>query len=136
MSEARRKVDSAFGRYRPNATIVVDADDDISAADLVRVELPEPRWAVAGVLPEGVVLLVGKSKLGKSWLALDAAIAIAEGGIVWGAIEVEQGDGVAHLIDGVGFALIAAEGSEVVHDPMGVEKSAAAGAIVADHPTT
>jgi len=90
--EARAKVDSAYGRYLPNATITVSTDDEISAADLVRINLPEPRWAIPGVWPEGVVLLVGKSKLGKSWLAMDGALAIAEGGIAWGAIEVEQGD--------------------------------------------
>lgn len=66
--------------------------EEFSAADLINMELAEPRWAVPGILPEGVALLVGKSKLGKSWLALDAAIAIAEGTVAWGAIEVEQGE--------------------------------------------
>lgn len=63
-----------------------------TAAELVAMDLPEPRWSVPGVWPEGVVLLAGKSKLGKSWLVLDASIAIARGGMCWGRYHVEQGD--------------------------------------------
>ncbi len=63
-----------------------------TAAELVAMDLPEPRWSVPGVWPEGVVLLAGKSKLGKSWLVLDASIAIARGGKAWGRYQVEQGD--------------------------------------------
>ena len=55
-------------------------------------ELPEPRWAVPGILPEGVVLLAGKSKLGKSWLALDLAIAVTTGRQAWANRQVEEGD--------------------------------------------
>ena len=61
-------------------------------AELQHKVLPEPRWAVPGIFPEGVVLLVGKSKLGKSWFALDVALAIAAGAKAWGEIQVEQGE--------------------------------------------
>lgn len=61
-------------------------------AELQRKVLPEPRWAVPGVFPEGVVLLVGKSKLGKSWFALDVALAVSTGAKAWGQIQVEQGE--------------------------------------------
>lgn len=66
--------------------------DEFEAVDLINERLAEPRWAVPGILPEGVALLAGKSKLGKSWLALDVALAIAEGGMAWNAVAVEQGD--------------------------------------------
>ena len=36
------------------------------------------------ILPEGLTLLAGKPKRGKSWLALDIALAIASGGTVLG----------------------------------------------------
>jgi RecA-family ATPase len=39
---------------------------------------------VPGVLPEGLTILAGKPKLGKSWLALDMALAVAAGGDVLG----------------------------------------------------
>src|ERR1051326_2170606 len=47
---------------------------------LLSSKLPEPQWAVPGFLPEGVTLLAGKPKMGKSWLALDLALAVAQGG--------------------------------------------------------
>src|SRR5689334_10757709 len=56
--------------------------EEFSAADLLAADLPEPRWAVEGVLPEGLNLLAGKPKLGKSWLALNIGIAVATGGTV------------------------------------------------------
>jgi hypothetical protein len=42
-------------------------------------ELPEPRWAVEELLPEGLCILAGPPKLGKSWLALQIALAVAGG---------------------------------------------------------
>lgn len=64
----------------------------IKASDLMKATLPEHRWAVRGVLPEGLALLVGRPKIGKSWLALNLAIAIASGGRALGQIQVESGD--------------------------------------------
>jgi RecA-family ATPase len=64
--------------------------------ELLAKKLPTVRWAVPGMLPEGLILLAGKPKQGKSWLALDLAFAIAAGGAVLGKIPVEQG-GVLYL---------------------------------------
>lgn len=52
----------------------------------------ELRWAVPGLLPEGLCVLGGKMKIGKSWLALAAANAIASGGRVLGKIQPKEGD--------------------------------------------
>lgn len=51
----------------------------------------EPRWAVPELVPEGLTLLAGKPKCGKSWLVLDLALAIAAGGHALGNIRCEQG---------------------------------------------
>lgn len=64
----------------------------ISAADLMGMDFGEVRWAVPRILPEGVTLLGGKPKMGKSWMALDVGIAIASGGYVFGKIPVDAGD--------------------------------------------
>jgi hypothetical protein len=64
----------------------------ISAAFLLGLELPEARWAVPGVLPEGVTILAGKPKIGKSWLALGLGIAVGSGGRALGQIAVEPGE--------------------------------------------
>jgi predicted transcriptional regulator len=58
---------------------------------LLAKDLPAVRWAIPGIVPEGVILLAGKPKLGKSWLALSLAFAIAAGGIAMGEIPVIQG---------------------------------------------
>lgn len=63
-----------------------------TAEDLMARELPPVRWAVPGILPEGLALLAGKPKLGKSWLALGLAIAKAAGGFALGKVRVDRGD--------------------------------------------
>lgn len=63
-----------------------------SAADLQRQTFPPPRWAVPDLLAEGVNVLAGPPKLGKSWFALGVGIAVAGGGRALDAIDVEQGD--------------------------------------------
>ena len=64
----------------------------LTAAELLGLELPPIRWSVQGLLPEGVTLLAGKPKLGKSWMALGIAIAISTGGVALGTRPVEEGD--------------------------------------------
>ena len=44
-----------------------------------------------GILPEGLAVLAGKPKLGKSWLALQLALAVASGGSALGIGEIVQG---------------------------------------------
>jgi AAA domain len=66
--------------------------ETVTAADLMASELPPVRWVVRGVLPEGVTLLAGKPKLGKSWLALGLCVAVAAGGVALGTRQVELGD--------------------------------------------
>ncbi|MBY5841427.1 AAA family ATPase [Rhizobium leguminosarum] len=48
-----------------------------SAASLRDREFPDVSFIVDGVFPEGVTILAGKPKIGKSWLALDIALAVA-----------------------------------------------------------
>ncbi len=59
--------------------------------DLLDSPLPELKWAIPGILPAGLTLLAGKPKMGKSWLALGLALAIACGGIALGKLPVEHG---------------------------------------------
>ena len=63
----------------------------VTAAELLGVDFPEVSWAVPGIVPEGVSLLAGKPKLGKSWMALGWCVAVAAGGFALGTVEVEEG---------------------------------------------
>ena len=54
---------------------------------------PEPtRWVVPKILPEGLIVLSGKQKIGKSWLGLALGLGVACGGIVLGSLKVKRGD--------------------------------------------
>lgn len=52
----------------------------ISGAELMAMEFPEPLWAVENILPAGLAILAGPPKKGKSWFALELAMAVCSGG--------------------------------------------------------
>jgi hypothetical protein len=60
--------------------------------DLMAKTFPAIKWVVPGYLSEGFLVLAGRQKLGKTWLAIDMALAVATGGAAIGSIMCEQGD--------------------------------------------
>lgn len=62
-----------------------------TADQLMATDFPEPTWAVPSLIPEGVTLLVGAPKVGKSWAALSLALSIASGGKALGSVSLEPG---------------------------------------------
>jgi hypothetical protein len=54
-------------------------DNLFTASDLRTLQFDPVRYMLPGFIPEGVTLLVGKPKIGKSWLALDLCLASADG---------------------------------------------------------
>lgn len=64
----------------------------VSAADLDRIDFPEVAYVVPGYVSEGLTILAGKPKGGKSWLCLDLAVAVACGGYALGSVKVDEGD--------------------------------------------
>lgn len=72
----------ALSKCRPKDNAALLSDRMFTAAELQSIEFPAIRWIVPGILPEGLTIFAGKPKLGKSWLALDAAIAVAGGASV------------------------------------------------------
>jgi len=53
---------------------------------LDRQTFPALQWAVPGVIPEGMGLLTGPPKAGKSWAVLGVGLAVAAGGCAFGKI--------------------------------------------------
>jgi hypothetical protein len=51
-------------------------------------EFPPLAYAVPGLVPEGLVLMVGPPKIGKSWQVLSHGLAVAAGGVTLGVIDV------------------------------------------------
>jgi hypothetical protein len=62
-----------------------------NAVELMAVSFPEPTWAVPGIIAEGVTLLAGPPKVGKSWMSLGLGLSIAAGLPALGSIAVEAG---------------------------------------------
>ncbi len=75
----------------PPPTLAAGQRPSWTAAELMTATFPEPRWAVPGIIAEGLNVLAGAPKVGKSWLALDLAVSIALGRTVLGRVRVESG---------------------------------------------
>lgn len=59
---------------------------------IMATHFPPIQWVVPAYVPEGLSILAGRQKLGKTWLALDWAIAVSTGGAAMGSIFCEVGD--------------------------------------------
>jgi AAA domain-containing protein len=70
------------------------ADDEgfPTLAELLGRQIPQPKWIIEGLIPEGVSLLFGKPKMRKSWLAFGTALAVCTGGRALGVYPVQQRD--------------------------------------------
>ncbi len=64
--------------------------ETITAKDLYSMKLLSPRFVVDGLLPRGLYVFAGPPKIGKSWLLLQLALAVASGNSFWG-LRTEQG---------------------------------------------
>lgn len=65
----------------------------ISARALSEMHFPALQWIIPNLLPEGLALLAGKPKFGKSYFSLQMAVAVAAGeGKALGDLKIEAGD--------------------------------------------
>lgn len=114
--------------------------------ELLAHEFPPLRWIVPGLVPAGLSLLVGAPKVGKSWAALDVALAVAAGGRALGGIGVEAGgvlylaleDGPRRVADRMRMLLGTRAASKRFHAftdwPHGVDAARATWQWCTDHP--
>jgi hypothetical protein len=65
---------------------------DETADEIMATKFEPIKWVVDGYLPEGFSVLAGRQKLGKTWLAIDWAIAVATGGVAMGSTACAAGD--------------------------------------------
>lgn len=64
----------------------------ISAAALDALEFPPISYVVHGLIVEGLTILAGKPKFGKSFLVLQLSIGVSSGALALGELRCEQGD--------------------------------------------
>jgi len=63
-----------------------------SAAELLKTQFPEIRWIIPGLIGEGLTMINGAPKIGKSWFVLNLAIAAAAGGGFLGILKAKKTD--------------------------------------------
>lgn len=56
----------------------------LTAKELMELDFPPPEWLIEGLLPEGLTVLSGAPKIGKSWLSLQLALAVTTGRPIFG----------------------------------------------------
>lgn len=76
-----------LARRKPSNGPIIETADDLQ-----RMRFAPISYIVPGFVAEGATILAGRPKLGKSWMMMEAAIAVATGGTCWGNIPVEEGD--------------------------------------------
>ena len=62
----------------------------VSARDIQRMDLPPIRWVVKDLIPEGLIILAGRPKAGKSFMAQNISLSVAEGKNALGFFETEK----------------------------------------------
>jgi len=63
-----------------------------SGRDLLTQQFPDPNWAIKGLLLEGLTILAGRPKSGKSWMGLDWCLSVCQGGNAMGKFSTEKGE--------------------------------------------
>ena len=71
--------------------------ESITALELFQKDIPPVKWIVPDLIPDGLTVLAGDAKIGKSFFAWNIAISVALGGTALSSIEVEQKRNVTYL---------------------------------------
>lgn len=100
------KIAAAAGSWEPGSAFILPSTkpnkdkaqqrtpEPFTLAELETEEIEPVRWAVPGLLPEGLAIVAGKAKLGKSWLALGLLIAVGFGEEAFEYFPTLTGDGL------------------------------------------
>jgi hypothetical protein len=84
-----RLASSGFGPAQRRSRIKFERT---STNTIMSTKYPPIKWVIPGYVSEGFIVLAGRQKLGKTWLAIDWALAVATGGVAMGSIDCQQGD--------------------------------------------
>jgi len=92
-SEVIKIANSIYGKEQENSKTTSSFKPEVfTASQLAKEDLPEPSFIVDKILTEGYTFLCGKPKVGKSFLALNLALAIATGKKAFGHLTSEKGE--------------------------------------------
>lgn len=97
--QAGAETDAVIHNLLPALESVLDARNEQSvktAEALLTAEYPPIDWIVEGLIGEGLTMICGAPKIGKSWLVLSLALAAAQGGAFLGTLQAQK-TGVLYL---------------------------------------
>lgn len=77
-------------------TSIKDKYNIITFEEVEKMEVEPIKWVIPDFLPQGLTILAGNPKLGKSWLAQEISFSVATGGLALGKFPTTQGS-VLHL---------------------------------------
>jgi len=83
MKSLAKEYDATPALEEPETTTADDPlyfKKPIDIGKLMATKFPPLKWIVPGLIPEGLTLLAGPPKIGKSWLTFDLALSVATGG--------------------------------------------------------
>ena len=69
----------------------------LSAKALVQKDFPEIKWVVDDLLPEGLTILAGAPKIGKSFFCLNLALAVSQAGTFLSRYKVSKPKSVLYF---------------------------------------
>ena len=64
-------------------TLAVQPLETVGGEELQEMQLPPKEFVIEGLLPKGLAMLVGSTKVGKSFLSLQIALAVSSGENLW-----------------------------------------------------
>ena len=76
--------------YPGHEQIPPDRRTIFTGSELSEADMPPIDWLVPGLIGSGLIMLAAGPKIGKSWLALQLAVAAATGSTVLGDTRMEQ----------------------------------------------
>lgn len=91
--------------------------EPINCETLVDMHLPRNIFCVDGLIAQGVTILAGPPKTGKSWLVLDICMCVAKGEPLWG-METTQGK-VLYLCLEDNYSRIQSRVNDITAEPSG-----------------
>ena len=71
--------------------------ESITAQDLVSMDIGGCTWFVEDMIPDGLTVLAGPAKIGKSFFAWNIALSVSEGGMALSSIPIETPHNVTYL---------------------------------------
>lgn len=92
-TEILSKIASGFENIDTHQNVL----ESITAADLASLDIGGCQWFVDGMIPDGLTVLAGPAKIGKSFFAWNVALAVASGGMALSSIPIENPHNVTYI---------------------------------------